>query len=181
MNVRVPRGTSVKQIQAMGAVNAGENTLSEADAATERLYVGSLTSSGLYPRELLVKKTIAVGTYHIVSYFKLDDVISGKLATPCQSVDFATQTVDESLRELLKSFTNSSQSPTRVVTPLPQSDGNLDAEPSTSHIGGGLPAFHSSGIRAQHILQNIQKAAESAQLGESRRFLSALFSVARHP
>lgn len=48
----------------------------------ERSLVGSLTTTYKFKRDGLVKKTISLDGMHMISYYKLDDVIAGRLRTP---------------------------------------------------------------------------------------------------
>ncbi|GAA5923573.1 uncharacterized protein JCM15063_003691 [Sporobolomyces koalae] len=52
------------------------------DRARERALVGSLTSSSRFRGDGLVKKTISLSGLHLVAYYRLDDVTSGRLRTP---------------------------------------------------------------------------------------------------
>lgn len=52
------------------------------DRARERALVGSLTSSYRFRSDGLVKKTISLSGLHLVAYYRLDDVTSGRLRTP---------------------------------------------------------------------------------------------------
>lgn len=102
MNIRVPRGTSVKEVETMHADKLIPQEPLDPDLlSAEKPYVGSLMSSPMYPRTALVKKTLAVGTYHIVSYFTLDEAMSGQLRTPTQSAEFQDVAIDNEIRLLL--------------------------------------------------------------------------------
>ncbi|KAI9609619.1 hypothetical protein H4Q26_007579 [Puccinia striiformis f. sp. tritici PST-130] len=48
----------------------------------ERSLVGSLTSTYKFRPDGLVKKTISIAGMHMISYYKLDDVVSGRLRAP---------------------------------------------------------------------------------------------------
>ncbi|KAI8454265.1 Gti1/Pac2 family-domain-containing protein [Phakopsora pachyrhizi] len=50
----------------------------------ERALVGSLTSTYKFREDGLVKKTISLAGMHMISYYKVDDVLSGRLRTPSQ-------------------------------------------------------------------------------------------------
>ncbi|GAA5854116.1 hypothetical protein JCM9279_002837 [Rhodotorula babjevae] len=52
------------------------------DRARERALVGSLTSSYRFRSDGLVKKTISLQGLHLVGYYRIDDVVSGRLRTP---------------------------------------------------------------------------------------------------
>ncbi|GAA5899288.1 uncharacterized protein JCM6883_005171 [Sporobolomyces salmoneus] len=56
--------------------------LLQIDRARERALVGSLTSSYRFRSDGLVKKTISLSGLHLVAYYRLDDVTSGRLRTP---------------------------------------------------------------------------------------------------
>jgi hypothetical protein len=67
-----PRQRSLSEV-------AGVLTL---DRARERALVGSLTSSYRFRSDGLVKKTISLSGLHLVAYYRLEDVTSGRLRTP---------------------------------------------------------------------------------------------------
>ncbi|GAA5891993.1 hypothetical protein JCM8208_002962 [Rhodotorula glutinis] len=52
------------------------------DRARERALVGSLTSSYRFRSDGLVKKTISLQGLHLIGYYRIDDVVSGRLRTP---------------------------------------------------------------------------------------------------
>ncbi|KNZ45036.1 uncharacterized protein VP01_854g1 [Puccinia sorghi] len=52
----------------------------------ERSLVGSLTSTYKFRPDGLVKKTISIAGMHMISYYKLDDVVSGRLRAPTSHV-----------------------------------------------------------------------------------------------
>ncbi|GAA6064634.1 hypothetical protein JCM10212_003359 [Sporobolomyces blumeae] len=52
------------------------------DRARERALVGSLTSSYRFRSDGLVKKTISLSGLHLIGYYRIDDVTSGRLRTP---------------------------------------------------------------------------------------------------
>ncbi|KAI5476913.1 cAMP-independent regulatory protein [Pseudohyphozyma bogoriensis] len=52
------------------------------DRARERALVGSLTSSYRFRPDGLVKKTLSLNGLHMVGYYKIEDVTSGRLRTP---------------------------------------------------------------------------------------------------
>lgn len=52
------------------------------DKTRERALVGSLTSSYRFRQDGLVKKTISVAGLHMISYYKMEDVLQGRLRTP---------------------------------------------------------------------------------------------------
>ncbi|GAA6011774.1 hypothetical protein JCM11491_000746 [Sporobolomyces phaffii] len=70
------------------AIGTRQRSLSEVagvlqlDRARERALVGSLTSSYRFRSDGLVKKTISLSGLHLVAYYRLDDVTSGRLRTP---------------------------------------------------------------------------------------------------
>lgn len=63
------------------ATSSSSSTLT-LDRARERALVGSLTSSSRFHADGLVKKTISLSGLHLVSYYRIDDVTSGRLTTP---------------------------------------------------------------------------------------------------
>ncbi|GAA5981186.1 hypothetical protein JCM11641_003140 [Rhodosporidiobolus odoratus] len=71
-----------------GSSSARGRSLSEAaaslqlDKARERALVGSLTSSYRFRADGLVKKTISLNGLHLIGYYRIDDVTSGRLRTP---------------------------------------------------------------------------------------------------
>lgn len=52
------------------------------DRARERALVGSLTSTYRFRSDGLVKKTISLSGLHMIGYYRIDDVTSGRLRTP---------------------------------------------------------------------------------------------------
>lgn len=52
------------------------------DRARERALVGSLTSTYRFRADGLVKKTISLNGLHMIGYYKIDDVTSGRLRSP---------------------------------------------------------------------------------------------------
>ncbi|GAA5930323.1 hypothetical protein JCM3775_004362 [Rhodotorula graminis] len=52
------------------------------DRVRERALVGSLTSSYRFRSDGLVKKTISLQGLHLIGYYRIDDVVSGRLRTP---------------------------------------------------------------------------------------------------
>lgn len=52
------------------------------DRARERALVGSLTSTYRFRSDGLVKKTISISGLHMIGYYRIDDVTSGRLRTP---------------------------------------------------------------------------------------------------
>ncbi|KAK4050448.1 Global transcription regulator sge1 [Microbotryomycetes sp. JL201] len=52
------------------------------DRARERALVGSLTSSTRFRSDGLVKKTISLAGVHMICYYRIEDVTSGRLRTP---------------------------------------------------------------------------------------------------
>ncbi|BGP21239.1 cAMP-independent regulatory protein [Rhodotorula toruloides] len=52
------------------------------DRARERALVGSLTSSYRFRSDGLVKKTISLNGLHLIGYYRIEDVTSGRLRTP---------------------------------------------------------------------------------------------------
>lgn len=52
------------------------------ERSRERALVGSLTSSYRFRSDGLVKKTISLSGLHMIGYYKIDDVTSGRLRTP---------------------------------------------------------------------------------------------------
>lgn len=56
--------------------------LQQLDRARERALVGSLTSSYRFRADGLVKKTISLNGLHLIGYYRIEDVTSGRLRTP---------------------------------------------------------------------------------------------------
>lgn len=52
------------------------------DRARERALVGSLTSTYRFRSDGLVKKTISLSGLHMIGYYRIEDVTSGRLRTP---------------------------------------------------------------------------------------------------
>lgn len=69
-------------------------------AAAEKPFVASLTTSPQYARDGLVKKTLCIGPYHVVSYFSLDDVQNGRLPMPSETEDFAGVSISQRLQSM---------------------------------------------------------------------------------
>lgn len=104
-------------------------------AAAERRFVGSLTSSPTYPREGLIKRTLALGTIHVISYFTLDHVMSGALRTPSMDPIYATVQIPPQLRALVNSSSGLSSSRgigSTAPSPSSTARGGLTLETSTS-------------------------------------------------
>lgn len=76
--------------------SARKRTLSEAaaslqlDRARERALVGSLTSSARFRPDGLVKKTISLNGLHLIGYYRIEDVTSGRLRTPSSLPEIAS-------------------------------------------------------------------------------------------
>ncbi|GJN91987.1 hypothetical protein Rhopal_005015-T1 [Rhodotorula paludigena] len=66
------------------------------DRARERALVGSLTSSYRFRADGLVKKTISLHGLHLIGYYRIDDVTSGRLRTPSSHTELSTLTVSSS-------------------------------------------------------------------------------------
>ena len=162
MTVKIPRGTTTKEIAALTVPASGEWPIIDPDvAANERKYVGSLTSSPTYPREGLIKRTLALGTIHVISYFTLDHVMSGHLPTPSTNPRYYNVEVPPQLRALVQttsvgSSSRSSQSGTEAASPTssrgmvlapsasPQPIGPLDLEPLSRGRAYSMPGFQPS-------------------------------------
>ncbi|GAA5912191.1 hypothetical protein JCM6882_003079 [Rhodosporidiobolus microsporus] len=75
--------------------SAHQRSLSEAaaslqlDRARERALVGSLTSSHRFRADGLVKKTISLQGLHLIGYYRIEDVTSGRLRTPSSHPELA--------------------------------------------------------------------------------------------
>ncbi|PWN87864.1 hypothetical protein FA10DRAFT_179012 [Acaromyces ingoldii] len=71
------------------------------DAQAERNLVGSLTSSYPFAKGGLCKKTISIqidgSTHHLISYYTVDDVRSGRLRTPSSLPEIASLSIAPSL------------------------------------------------------------------------------------
>ncbi|GAA6041578.1 hypothetical protein JCM8097_004275 [Rhodosporidiobolus ruineniae] len=78
-----------------GSSSARQRSLSETastlqlDRARERALVGSLTSSYRFRADGLVKKTISLNGLHLIGYYRIDDVTSGRLRTPSSHPELA--------------------------------------------------------------------------------------------
>ncbi|GAA5860225.1 hypothetical protein JCM8547_003435 [Rhodosporidiobolus lusitaniae] len=78
-----------------GSSSERPRTLSEAaaslqlDRARERALVGSLTSSYRFRADGLVKKTISLNGLHLIGYYRIADVTSGRLRTPSSHPELA--------------------------------------------------------------------------------------------
>lgn len=59
------------------------------DPVLERALVGSLTNRYQFQHDGLVKKTISLGRQHMISYYKIDDVTSGRLRAPSSQPELA--------------------------------------------------------------------------------------------
>lgn len=60
------------------------------DRERERQLVGSLTSSYRFRSDGLVKKTISLSGLHLIGYYRIDDVTSGRLRTPSSLAEFTS-------------------------------------------------------------------------------------------
>lgn len=69
------------------AVASGPNPL---DRTRERQLVGSLTSTYRFRSDGLVKKTISLAGQHLIGYYKIDDVTSGRLRTPSSHAELVS-------------------------------------------------------------------------------------------
>lgn len=113
MSVKVPRGTSLKDIEAMTCPPDGEWVgATSQQQVEEKPYVGSLLTSSTYARDGLIKKTLAVGTMHVVSYFTIDDVLNDRLAIPSNLPFFDGLAIAPELRKLVIPSSTSSASST---------------------------------------------------------------------
>ncbi|GAA5897864.1 hypothetical protein JCM5296_006096 [Sporobolomyces johnsonii] len=66
------------------------------DRARERALVGSLTSSYRFRSDGLVKKTISLSGLHLIGYYRIDDVTSGRLRTPSSHAELMALEVSSS-------------------------------------------------------------------------------------
>ncbi|GAA6047506.1 hypothetical protein JCM3770_005780 [Rhodotorula araucariae] len=76
-----------------GSSSARQRTGGDAaalDRARERALVGSLTSSYRFRSDGLVKKTISLQGLHLIGYYRIDDVVSGRLRTPSSHHELAS-------------------------------------------------------------------------------------------
>lgn len=76
--VNLPNGNSMMARPRSGS----ESGALSLDRARERALVGSLTSSYRFRSDGLVKKTISLSKLHMIGYYKIEDVTSGRLRTP---------------------------------------------------------------------------------------------------
>jgi hypothetical protein len=58
--------------------------------ARERALVGSLTSSYRFKGQGLVKKTISISGMHMISYYRMEDVLQARLRTPSSIPEYAS-------------------------------------------------------------------------------------------
>ncbi|BGP66800.1 Transcriptional regulator MIT1 [Rhodotorula toruloides] len=72
-------GSSSAARRSLGDSGGGSQQL---DRARERALVGSLTSSYRFRSDGLVKKTISLNGLHLIGYYRIEDVTSGRLRTP---------------------------------------------------------------------------------------------------
>lgn len=72
-------GSSSAARRSLGDGGGGSQQL---DRARERALVGSLTSSYRFRSDGLVKKTISLNGLHLIGYYRIEDVTSGRLRTP---------------------------------------------------------------------------------------------------
>ncbi|KAM0752410.1 hypothetical protein T439DRAFT_207519 [Meredithblackwellia eburnea MCA 4105] len=66
------------------------------DRARERALVGSLTSTYRFRPDGLVKKTISLAGLHMIGYYKIDDVTSGRLRTPSSHAELISLEISSS-------------------------------------------------------------------------------------
>ncbi|BGP36227.1 Global transcription regulator sge1 [Rhodotorula kratochvilovae] len=79
----VASGSGTRPGSSSARQRAGSDAASAAlDRARERALVGSLTSSYRFRSDGLVKKTISLQGLHLIGYYRIDDVVSGRLRTP---------------------------------------------------------------------------------------------------
>lgn len=60
------------------------------DRTRERQLVGSLTSTYRFRSDGLVKKTISLAGQHLIGYYKIEDVTSGRLRTPSSHAELVS-------------------------------------------------------------------------------------------
>ncbi|SCV68632.1 BQ2448_753 [Microbotryum intermedium] len=65
------------------------------DKARERALVGSLTASYSFRTDGLVKKTISLSGLHMIGYYRIDDVTSGRLRTPSSHAELAAMEIHQ--------------------------------------------------------------------------------------
>ncbi|KAJ1335281.1 Gti1/Pac2 family transcription factor [Microdochium nivale] len=103
VNPPLPRAHSISSygtsVPSGSSLSSFENGGSGRDS--ERALVGSLVDSYQFKSDGLIKKTISVSyrgvQHHLVSYYNIDDVISGRLSTPSATPDFKNLTPRSSL------------------------------------------------------------------------------------
>ncbi|KXJ94578.1 Gti1/Pac2 family-domain-containing protein [Microdochium bolleyi] len=103
LNAAASRSNSVSSygtsMPSSSSLSSYENAGSGRDS--ERALVGSLVDSYQFKSDGLIKKTISVSyrgvQHHLVSYYNIDDVISGRLTTPSATPDFKNLTPRSSL------------------------------------------------------------------------------------
>ncbi|WAQ84463.1 hypothetical protein PtA15_5A33 [Puccinia triticina] len=80
----IPKDENQEQTQAAAGENSDPPASNQRpmNRERERSLVGSLTSTYKFRQDGLVKKTISIAGMHMISYYKLDDVVSGRLRTP---------------------------------------------------------------------------------------------------
>lgn len=151
MSVKVPRGRTLKDIEAMACPPGGEWVCATPQQqAEEKPYVGSLLTSSTYARDGLVKKTLAVGTTHVISYFTIDDVLNDRLLTPSNLSFFDGLSITPELRKLVIPSSASSASSTSGVDF--QTDlGRPSATSSRETSSGPRPALLAPQLNAREM------------------------------
>ncbi|KAK4052921.1 Global transcription regulator sge1 [Microbotryomycetes sp. JL221] len=70
---------------------------SQLDRARERALVGSLTSSTRFRADGLVKKTISLAGVHMICYYRIEDVTSGRLRTPSSHPELMSMEISQDM------------------------------------------------------------------------------------
>ncbi|EGG10180.1 uncharacterized protein MELLADRAFT_115590 [Melampsora larici-populina 98AG31] len=79
------------------ASQQANNPSSPINRDLERSLVGSLTTTYKFKPDGLVKKTISLDGMHMISYYKVDDVLAGRLRTPSSQLENKTLHISENL------------------------------------------------------------------------------------
>ncbi|GAA5980881.1 hypothetical protein JCM10908_003900 [Rhodotorula pacifica] len=87
--------TKRRRARASSSSSGGPSALA-LDRARERALVGSLTSSSRFSVDGLVKKTISLSGLHLVSYYRIEDVTSGRLRTPSSHAELMSLEISPS-------------------------------------------------------------------------------------
>lgn len=174
------------------SVSMAENLYEEGDSAFERHLVGSLTKSYPFAKGGLCKKTISIqiedSTQHLIAYYTLDDVRSGRLRTPSSLPEIASL----SISPIFLTKTSFRCPPTVVIgpdgTPRFQSDESHESAHRRSELESSGEATSSGSdsalrrARSSKVRESKQKPGSRSRGDESSLSTSqSMSSLGAHP